>query len=64
MQVTFEILLPTTLSVPELRLIVDGVKESGDRRFGFVDLFVFESGDGPLVSNVVLELKFITIIGC
>ncbi|CAI2189128.1 5297_t:CDS:10, partial [Funneliformis geosporum] len=42
---------------------VDGMKKSGDGRFGFVDLFVFESGDGPLISNVVLELKYITITG-
>ncbi|CAJ0841644.1 22347_t:CDS:2 [Entrophospora sp. SA101] len=63
MQVTFEILLPMSFHVTELHLIVDGMKKSGDRCFGFVDLFVFESGDGPLISNVVLELKYITITG-
>ncbi|CAG8549493.1 3365_t:CDS:2, partial [Funneliformis caledonium] len=63
MQVTFEIFLPISFHVAELHLIIDGMKKSDDRRFGFVDLFVFESGNGLLISNIVLKLKYITITG-
>ncbi|CAG8685610.1 10243_t:CDS:1, partial [Acaulospora colombiana] len=60
-QVTFEILLPAEHRISELRLVHDGMKEYTER-LGFADLFV-ESEDSPTASNVVLELKYITITG-
>ncbi|CAG8599632.1 4322_t:CDS:2 [Funneliformis caledonium] len=63
MQVTFEIFLPMLFHVTELHLIIDRMKKSGDRHFSFVDLFVFENGDDLLISNIVLELKYIIITG-
>ncbi|CAG8737016.1 271_t:CDS:1, partial [Gigaspora rosea] len=39
-QTAIELLLPTKNRKPEVRLVVDGSKNSGAGRFGFIDIFV------------------------
>ena len=45
-------------------LIVDGMRQKCDGRFGFMDIFACEgvSGDGPVTSNVVLESNTLQLL--
>ncbi|RHZ75670.1 hypothetical protein Glove_212g38 [Diversispora epigaea] len=47
----------------KFRIQYPDCQQSRDAKATNVDLFVSENGDGPLVSNVVLELKYIIIAG-
>jgi len=50
----------------ELRLVVDGTKDYGDGRFGFVDIFISPmniGGGRERTQGVVLELKNVTMRG-
>jgi hypothetical protein len=51
--------------VPELRLVLDGMKEIGRGRFGFVDIFVLPTPTDRFerTQAVVIELKYITLKG-
>ena len=51
--------------ITELRLVVDGTREKGDGRYGFVDLFLFPKGSttGERTPGIALELKDITLSG-
>src|SRR5687767_3669375 len=67
LQGVVEVLLDEPNSrVPELRLILDGKKEYGDGRFGFVDIFILLMSTTIVderTLGVVLELKNITLKG-
>ncbi|CAG8502697.1 4086_t:CDS:2, partial [Acaulospora colombiana] len=62
MQATLEVLLPSSFRICEFRLVMNGMRQYGDGRFGYVDIFVLENG-AESTSNVVLELKYLTIAG-
>lgn len=52
--------------VPELRLVLDGTKDYGDGRYGFVDIFILPMVTaimGQRTRGIVLELKNITSKG-
>ncbi|KAF9300698.1 hypothetical protein BGZ74_007593, partial [Mortierella antarctica] len=51
--------------IPELRLVVDGSKEPGEGRFGFVDIFIPRQATaiGSEQTCVVMELKNATLEG-
>jgi len=49
--------------IPELRLVVDGSKEPGEGRFGFVDTFIPRQAIGSDQTCVVMELKNATLEG-
>jgi len=51
--------------IAELCLVMDGAKEKGDGRYGFVDLFLFptDSPTGERTPCIALELKDITLAG-
>ncbi|CAG8655880.1 7411_t:CDS:2, partial [Dentiscutata heterogama] len=59
LQGIFETLLPPSYRIPQLRLVMNGQKEKGEGRFGFLDLFLLgEAGQG-----VSIELKYISTGG-
>ncbi|CAG8511033.1 1016_t:CDS:2 [Gigaspora rosea] len=62
-QTAIELLLPTKNRKPEVRLVVDGSKNSGAGRFGFIDIFVNGVDEDGIKSSVILELKCISLVG-
>ncbi|GET03542.1 hypothetical protein GLOIN_2v1781474 [Rhizophagus clarus] len=60
LQAIVERLLPQTYHIPELSLVMDGKKQKGFGRFGYLDIFVVKGiGD----NNISLELKYISLVG-
>ncbi|CAG8541128.1 7574_t:CDS:2, partial [Cetraspora pellucida] len=62
-QMAIELLLPTKHRQPEVRLVVDGSKSSGAGRFGFIDIFVNGVNEDRMKSSIILELKYISLVG-
>ena len=65
LQAVIEILLPIPFRVPEVCIVIDGMKKKGEGCFGFIDIFIPEGikRESQQISNVILELKYITLIG-
>ncbi|EXX67674.1 hypothetical protein RirG_112310 [Rhizophagus irregularis DAOM 197198w] len=60
LQAIVENLLPLKYCIPELSLVINGKKQKGSGRFGYSDIFILSSeGD----NNVILELKYISLVG-
>jgi hypothetical protein len=51
--------------VPELCLVIDGNKQKGNGRFGFVDVFIpgMTTTSGTRTDAKILELKYLTLEG-
>ncbi|CAG8534037.1 17174_t:CDS:2 [Cetraspora pellucida] len=62
-QTAIELLLPTKHRQPEVRLVVDGSKSSGAGRFGFIDIFVNGVNEDRMKSSIIMELKYISLVG-
>ncbi|SRR6266498_153852 len=62
-QTAVEILIPPANRVSEMRLINDNRKKFGFGRYNFVDIFVCGENARGFNSNVVLELKLISLKG-
>ncbi|CAG8752422.1 21575_t:CDS:2, partial [Dentiscutata erythropus] len=67
LQSIVEILLDKqTMYIPELQLVVDGTKEYGKGRNGFIDIFIPPQATGSMIMQIpgmILELKYITLEG-
>src|SRR5919205_602304 len=53
-------LLPLKHRIPEFCLVIDGKKQKGNGRFGYLDIFVLGETKG---NNICIELKYISLIG-
>jgi len=60
LQAIVEILLPSKHRIPELCLVMDGKKQRGSKRYGYLDIFVLGGIRG---NNISIELKYISLIG-
>ncbi|GES94860.1 hypothetical protein GLOIN_2v1781474 [Rhizophagus clarus] len=60
LQAIVEGLLPQKYRIPELSLVMDGKKQKGSGRFGYLDIFVVK-GAGDY--NISLELKYVSLVG-
>ena len=60
LQAIVEALLPVKRRVPELLLVMDGMKKKGSGRFGMADVFVLSDGGGKAT---ILELKYVALSG-
>ncbi|GBB88607.1 hypothetical protein RclHR1_15170003 [Rhizophagus clarus] len=60
LQAIVEGLLPQIYRIPELSLVMDGKKQKGSGRFGYLDIFVVK-GAGDY--NISLELKYVSLVG-
>ncbi|GES92217.1 hypothetical protein GLOIN_2v1781474 [Rhizophagus clarus] len=60
LQAIIEGLLPQKYRIPELSLVMNGKKQKGSGRFGYLDIFVVKCvGD----YNISLELKYVSLVG-
>ncbi|CAG8483500.1 6372_t:CDS:2 [Diversispora eburnea] len=60
LQAIVEMLLPLKYRIPELCLVMDGKKQKGSGRYGFLDIFI--PGKGKK-NNISIELKYISLAG-
>ncbi|GBB89670.1 hypothetical protein RclHR1_16440003 [Rhizophagus clarus] len=60
LQAIVEGLLPQKYRIPEFSLVMDGKKQKGSGRFGYLDIFVVK-GVGDY--NISLELKYVSLVG-
>ncbi|GES94801.1 hypothetical protein GLOIN_2v1781474 [Rhizophagus clarus] len=60
LQAIVEGLLPQKYRIPELSLVMDGKKQKGSGRFGYLDIFLVK-GAGDY--NISLELKYVSLVG-
>ncbi|GBC02385.1 hypothetical protein RclHR1_00460023 [Rhizophagus clarus] len=60
LQAIVESLLPLKYRIPELSLVMDGKKQKGSGRFGYLDIFILKGTGDNYIS---LELKYISLVG-
>ncbi|GES81763.1 bromodomain-containing protein [Rhizophagus clarus] len=60
LQAIVERLLPLKYRIPELSLVMDGKKQKGSGRFGYLDIFILKGTGDNYIS---LELKYISLVG-